>query len=52
MPANGAQTLKVSISDVLALGAKNSFSATSDYADHLQMRIDGDSVDKLTLSKQ
>jgi len=52
MRANGAQTLKVSISDVLALGVKNSFSAASDYADHLQMRIDGDSVDKLTLSKQ
>lgn len=52
MRANGAQTLKVSISDVLALGLKNSFSTASDYADHLQMRIDGDSVDKLTLSKQ
>ena len=52
MRGNGAQTLKVSITDVLALGIKNSFSNASDYADHIQMRIDGDNVDKLTLSKQ
>ncbi len=52
MRGNGAQTLKVSISDVLALGVENSFSNASAFIDHLQMRIDGDSVDKLTLSKQ
>jgi len=52
MRGNGAQTLKVSIADVLALGVENSFSNASAFIDHLQMRIDGDSGDKLTLSKQ
>ena len=52
MRGHGAQTLKVSIADVLALGIANSFSTSPSYADHLQMRIDGDGTDKLTLSKQ
>ena len=52
MRGNGAQTLKVSIADVLTLGVENSFSNASAFIDHLQMRIDGDSGDKLTLSKQ
>ena len=52
MRGNGAQTLKVSIADVLALGVENSFSFADTFKDHLQMRIDGDSADKLTLSKQ
>jgi hypothetical protein len=52
MRGNGAQTLKVSIADVLALGVKNSFSYADTFKDHLQIRIDGDSLDKLTLSKQ
>jgi hypothetical protein len=52
MRGNGAQTLKVSIADVLALGVKNSFSYAETFRDHLQMRIDGDGGDKLTLSKQ
>ena len=52
MRDNGAQTLKVSIADVLALGVENSFSFADTFKDHLQMRIDGDSADKLTLSKQ
>ena len=52
MRGNGAQTLKVSIADVLALGVENSFSYAETFKDHLQMRIDGDSGDKLTLSKQ
>ena len=52
MRGNGAQTLKVSIADVLAFGVENSFSNASAFLDHLQMRIDGDSGDKLTLSKQ
>ena len=52
MRGNGAQTLKVSIADVLALGVQNSFSFADTFKDHLQMRIDGDSADKLTLSKQ
>jgi hypothetical protein len=52
MRGDGAQTLRVSIADVLALGVENSFSNASAFIDHLQMRIDGDSGDKLTLSKQ
>jgi len=52
MRGNGAQTLKVSIADVLALGVENSFSYAETFRDHLQMRIDGDGGDKLTLSKQ
>lgn len=52
MRGHGAQTLKVSIADVLALGVGNSFSNAATYVGHLQMRIDGDNVDKLTLSKQ
>ncbi len=52
MRGNGAQTLKVSIADVLALGVEDSFSHAETFRDHLQMRIDGDSGDKLTLSKQ
>jgi hypothetical protein len=52
MRGNGAQTLKVSIADVLALGVENSFSYADTFRDRLQMRIDGDSGDKLTLSKQ
>jgi len=52
MRGNGAQTLNVSIADVLALGVENSFSYAETFRDNLQMRIDGDSVDKLTLSKR
>jgi hypothetical protein len=48
----GAQTLTVSIGDVLQLGISNSFSNDTPFKDHLQMRIDGDSADKVNLTKQ
>lgn len=48
----GAQTLTVSIGDVLQLGISNSFSNDTAFKDHLQMRIDGDSADKVNLTKQ
>ena len=48
----GAQTLTVSIGDVLELGISNSFANTAALKDHLQMRVDGDSADNLTLTKQ
>ena len=51
MHGNGAQNLTVSIADVLQLGVSNSFSNAIDFKDHLQMRVDGDAADKLTLSK-
>jgi len=48
----GAQTLTVSIGDVLELGISNSFSNANAFKDHLQMRVDGDSADTLNLTKQ
>jgi hypothetical protein len=51
MHGNGAQNLTVSIADVLQLGVSNSFSNAIAFKDHLQMRVDGDAADKLTLSK-
>ena len=48
----GAQTLTVSVGDVLQLGMSNSFSNDAAFKDHLQMRVDGDSADKLNLTKQ
>jgi hypothetical protein len=48
----GSQTLTVSIGDVLQLGISNSFSNDTAFKDHLQMRIDGDSADKVNLTKQ
>jgi hypothetical protein len=47
----GAQTLTISIGDVLQLGVSNSFSNASAFQNHLQMRVDGDSADQLNLSK-
>ncbi len=44
----GAQTLTVSIGDVLQLGLSNSFLKD----DRVQMRIDGDGADKLNVTKQ
>jgi len=51
MHGNGAQNLTVSMADVLQLGVSNSFSNAAEFKDHLQMRVDGDAADKLTLSK-
>ncbi len=51
MHGNGAQNLTVSMADVLQLGVSNSFSNAIAFKDHLQMRVDGDAADKLTLSK-
>jgi hypothetical protein len=48
----GAQTLTVSIGDVLELGISNSFSNDAAFKDHLQMRVDGDTADQLNLTKQ
>ena len=48
----GAQTLTVAIGDVLELGISNSFSNATAFRDHLQMRVDGDSADKLNLTQQ
>ena len=48
----GAQTLTVSIGDVLELGISNSFSNATAFKDHLQMRVDGESADTLNLTKQ
>jgi hypothetical protein len=48
----GAQTLTISIGDVLELGISNSFSNATAHKDHLQMRVDGDSADNLNLTKQ
>jgi hypothetical protein len=48
----GAQTLTVSIGDVLELGISNSFKNTTGFIDHLQMRVDGNSADQLNLTKQ
>ena len=49
---DGAQTLTLSIGDVLELGISNSFANSLAFKDHLQMRVDGDSADRLLLSKQ
>jgi len=48
----GAQTLTISIGDVLELGISNSFSNAIAHKDHLQMRVDSDSADNLNLTKQ
>jgi hypothetical protein len=48
----GAQTLTVSIGDVLQLGISNSFANSAALRDHLQMRVDGDSADNLSLTKE
>ena len=48
----GAQTLTVSIGDVLQLGISNSFSNATAFKDHLQMRVDGDATDQINLTKQ
>lgn len=50
--AEGPQTLNLSIGDVLQLGISNSFSNDTAFKDHLQMRVDGDSADNLSLTKQ
>jgi hypothetical protein len=42
-------TLKLTTSDVLALGVKNSFISTYGFNDRQQMRIDGDAGDKVIL---
>lgn len=44
-----AQTLNISAQDVLALGVGESFLSTGAHAGKIQMRIDGDSMDKVNL---
>jgi hypothetical protein len=45
----GNDTLKLTTSDVLALGVQNSFISTGVFKDRQQMRIDGDALDKVLL---
>ena len=47
--SQGDHTLKITMGDVLELGVKNSFSTVEAHIGKLQMRIDGDSGDKVTL---
>lgn len=44
----GADVISVSMEDVLALGVKNSFTATG----HLQVRVDGDASDRVLLDNK
>jgi hypothetical protein len=44
-----AQTLNVSVQDVLALGVGDSFLSTGTHAGKIQMLIDGDDKDKVNL---
>jgi hypothetical protein len=47
--SQGDRTLKITMGDVLELGVKNSFSTATAHIGKLQMRIDGDSGDKVIL---
>jgi hypothetical protein len=44
-----AQTLNISVQDILALGVGDSFLSTGTHAGKIQMRIDGDDKDKVNL---